>query len=732
MNDMKSQHPHRDRISKLTKHYRLREAMAYIHSHDTRHVCTALLSESENTFKYMLDYFGKCTNGVTDASRADIVSTTVEELLRAADCLDFNESKDSDSSQYFSIVRTIHLRPDNNIANALDKLADKASAMDLAMEAENVDLQLQTALEDASDFLFNCVWSALYLSKQEKQRLLDFICEDTCKSSNSAKALCLTALMLSSLKYYDYSKLRLLLEAVLKLTDTNLRARALVGALLIISRHTDRVLSDKKTLALAEAIADDNTLGNAIRSFVPAMVRTIDTDRVNKTVNDRIIPEIMRLKPDIEKRMRRINETADIDDVDQNPDWEELLEKSGITNHLQELTEMQAEGADILMSAFSKMKSFPFFRRISNWLLPFDINHSALKNAKSLLPERVLSIYTSGDSFCSSDKYSMFLGLSVLPSGEYKMMHDKLNEQLQSVDMDSLLLDRNESEALNAAVKSYLKDLFRFYRLKNDDDTDPFGKLYEIPAIAPFQPLHTDEQLQRSIAEFYFKYGYYQQAYDVFNIVRKLSNDSIEDVLQKQGYCLQMIGRKQEALEIYRNAEMLNPDSDWLLKRMASLFFELKQYNSAAEYAIRALERKPDNLALESILGNALMMDGKAKDALKSFYKIRYIKPDNTKVLRPIAWCEFILGNYDKSIAIYDSVPDMQASDMLNSAHALFAKGDIAGAQQRYKSCIGILDGGEAQFATLMDNDRKYLMDAGIPELDIYLMENLLSSADKQ
>ena len=64
------------------------------------------------------------------------------------------------------------------------------------------------------------------------------------------------------------------------------------------------------------------------------------------------------------------DETEDSDDL--NPEWENWIDKSGITDKLREMGELQMEGADVYMSTFSQLKQFPFFRQMSHWFYPFD------------------------------------------------------------------------------------------------------------------------------------------------------------------------------------------------------------------------------------------------------------------------------------------------------------------------------------------------------------------------
>lgn len=725
---MEERNKYSDVITSLLSENRILDAFTYIREQDKTHSCANQLSGTDMTYKYMLEYFGKSTTGAIDPSREEVVCRTKEELHRAADILYIEDVKKVTDSQFFSMMRTLSIRPENNILKYLESVKHSCSNADLAKEAGSYTTDIQIIMERACEQLFSVVWTTVFLTKTEQTALLEFITEYESESAYNAKMLVIAALLLTSMKFYDYRKLQLLYRTVLTQTDKRIVSRALVGALLITAKYEERISNDKSITVLGEAVADNKELLTAVRKFVPAMLRTIDTERVNKHVRDDIIPEIMRAKPDIEKTLRRMGGKPDITDIEENPDWEEVLNKSGITDKLKELTEMQMDGADIFMSAFAQMKGFPFFRKLSNWLLPFDFDNSELRSIRESIPENVLKMLTAGNYFCASDKYSMTFALAGMPRAQFQMMSSQLNEQINSMKEDAATTLLGAQTDISGEIKLYLKDLYRFYRLKNDDNSDPFRKIFEMPAIEPFKTLHTDSELQRSIAEFYFRYGYWQQAFDAFRVVSELCEEASEDVLQKEGYCLQLLGRDEEALKAYRQAEILNPESDWLLKRIAILLRDLKRYEEASQYAQKALSRKPENLSLEMLRGTTQMLAGHIDEALKSFFKIRYLNPDNTKVLRPMAWCEFMRGDYEKSIRMYESLPDMSSSDILNTGHAYFAKGDIAAAQRCYKSCMNMLPGGAEDFRALMKEDAHYLREAGIQALDIALMTDLVTA----
>ena len=71
-------------------------------------------------------------------------------------------------------------------------------------------------------------------------------------------------------------------------------------------------------------------------------------------MREEIIPEMMRNPRIGNSNKIGFDETEDSDDL--NPEWENWIDKSGITDKLREMGELQMEGADVYMSTFSQLK----------------------------------------------------------------------------------------------------------------------------------------------------------------------------------------------------------------------------------------------------------------------------------------------------------------------------------------------------------------------------------------
>ena len=69
------------------------------------------------------------------------------------------------------------------------------------------------------------------------------------------------------------------------------------------------------------------------------------------------------------------------------------------------MNELQLEGADVYMSTFAQLKSYPFFQNPHNWFYPFDMQHSSIIREFGLKPtgeNAVLSLILQSGFFATA------------------------------------------------------------------------------------------------------------------------------------------------------------------------------------------------------------------------------------------------------------------------------------------------------------------------------------------
>lgn len=712
-------------IEKLIAEGSVRKAVEMLESAGLKGDAIRKLQNSAGTYNYMLNYYMQSTPESCDPARNKMYAQIQEELMRINDTLLVQSLQRESGDYYFSKLRTLSLDKGLSISDRLAALQGMLLKTELSDDAGKYDPSLHHELEEVSNVLFDAVWTTPHISASDAKALMNFISDDEAGDNGfCVQAQLIAALFLGCVQYYDRNKLKLLLEIPQKNVDNRLSARALTCALLIIWKYERRVSADTEITDTASALAELPDYGKYIRSFVLNMLRTIDTDRINKKMREELLPEIMKLKPNIEKHLKAMGDINDIADMEENPDWQKLLDKSGITDKIKSFTEIQMDGGDVFMSAFSQMKSFPFFRTVSNWFLPFSKNNTAVARNRGLMDESMTDMLLSGPHFCSSDKYSMALALAAMPKHQLDMMSGQLSAQLGALEEErKTSFSESVKLPLETEINLFLKDLFRFFRLSpvKDEISDLFAESFFLPSAAPYSILSGDTELLRAMAEFYFKYGYWDQASRLFESISEISSESSEELLQKSGYCYQQLSRHAAAIDAYKKAELLNPSSVWLLRHLGSVLRATGRFDEAAEYYYRASQLRPDNKGIEMNLAHIYVESGKIEDALKIYYKWDYLEDGSPKITRAIAWCEFLSGNFEKSIKRYQSLGERRTpTDRLNTGHALLAQARVADATAEYRRVIK--ESSYDDFCKQMQEDRQQLLEAGVDAVSINLV----------
>ncbi|MDE6682629.1 MAG: tetratricopeptide repeat protein, partial [Muribaculaceae bacterium] len=621
---------------------------------------------------------------VVDPSRENVYENILENLRSINDNLKRN-IKAKDSSDYYSEILRYENLAHRDIEKLLAQYAESYSEYSLASAAGNDTAAISRRLAELHNSIFNLIWVS------QRNKSVVSIARQVVLSNQYGEILPLhiiSALTLSLLGYYDKYKLSSLLDIYEAETSEKIVARALVGIVLALNRHPRRAMASKDIRERLETLEDSIMSYRRIREIVLSMIKTRDTDRISTKMQEEVLPEIMKIRPDVLRKMRDISpETLEDGIMENNPEWEELLDKSGLTEKMRELSDMQSDGADLMMGAFSNLKQFPFFNSASNWFLPFFANHPAIEAGEKErhIIERIMEI---GRNVCDSDKYSLAIALGKMPEAQKNMMTAQLDAQFTqfSEEIKEKALTSSTPEFDEEVTKS-LRDLYRFFKLfrKKEGFDDPFKKPFNFLDIPVIGHIMSDTEIVSLIGEFYFSRKYYTDALPLLNLlIEEAPEDSA--IWEKIGYCYQSMKFYEKALEAYSHAELLKTPSIWLLKKIAFTYKKLGKYNDALEYYKKLLEKDPENLNLILNAGYCALKEGNPAEALKHYYHANYIDSDNINIFRAIAWAEFENRNFEKSKKYYDKIlsVDPDPTDYLNIGHLYAISGDLKKALEFY------------------------------------------------
>ncbi len=327
------------------------------------------LNRLEDTYRYMIHYL---VEGYSDSGREDMLSDIKGELHLINDLVLRDSLLPSSEDVYSSTLRFENIRK-ASLEGRLSEYKNAFARSSLA-EAAGGNREMERETENALSSVFSYVWTMFGANANDYRTLTEYVISD--QSPFSFKAQIISALFLGNMKYFDPDALSALIDIYEADLSDKISARALVAIFLIVAIHGERIKSDKKIKSRLTLWQDDLMIYTRLREVLINFMKARDTERINKKMQNELLPEIMKLRPEIINKLKNASEEMDMERLEENPEWEEILNKNGVGDKLKELTEIQLEGGDVMMMAFSNLKNFPFFNTVSNWFLPFSSNHS--------------------------------------------------------------------------------------------------------------------------------------------------------------------------------------------------------------------------------------------------------------------------------------------------------------------------------------------------------------------
>lgn len=695
------------RITGLLDNRELKDALGLLQgliAATQAYTCQDTLLHLRETYTYMLRYR---LEGANDPMQDDIYHSLLSSAYELAGRIRHQALYGISSNLYYNKRRTFHLFPPNSYANLRAKL-----------EVGVCNAEDKQLFESGLTALFHRLWVSDPLTPDEVSAIKEILYDD--KLHHAAGCQIVAALWLGLQMSFDKEKLFLLFDA-LSLDEEEIRVRALVSILLTLYIYRHRVSLYPQIKDRLEAQCEVNPkFTKEIRAVILRFILSRETEKITRKLQEEIIPEMIKLGPKINLKDQAADATGD----EINPEWQDMISNSSLGKKMEEFSELQQEGADVMHSTFIHLKNFPFFRDLSNWFLPFIPEYFLSGDSFSGQKEKeILETLSSASFLCNSDKYSLCFSMMNLPERHRQAMISQFSGQATEMieqHKAKLISKRGKPEII---IGQYIQDLYRFYKLcpAKADFEDIFSLHLDFHNLEILKPYISDEESLTVIAEYYMHKNYFSDALPLFETLTRNNPDGI--LFQKIGYCLEMNGRTDEAIKAYLRADLLNPDSKWLVKRMAGCFRALKKPMEALKYYKRLEKLEKENLSVQLSIGYCLLELKEYNEALKYLFKIDYLDTKRNKAWRPIAWISFITGKYDQAQKYYrniiESQPNMQ--DYMNAGHTEWAMQNLKGALEFYKRSVET-EGDFHKFLEQFNRDIPELTHAGIEKNEIALM----------
>lgn len=708
-------HKFKKRVSGLIAQRRLREAFVAMADMCHRRMAWEVgdkLEKTEKAYAYMLSYVAR---GVDDPERATVYDSIVSDLYLLLDSLVRFMEKNEAPTLYYNILRT-SVMPGR-------KIDIPAVLSELALNP--TDSVRRNA--------FASIWVSYPLSTREEDAILASLSSEDL--SPALKIFVINALMLGMMNFYDPRRLGIIIRTYMGASDAGVKAAALVSTLLSLWWHRDRPL-DRRTANIIDAAKDNPQWFSHLRTAFIEIIRTRNTERINRKMMDEVIPKMINLRPDIMKKIRdgKIN-PEDPASMQENPEWQEMLDKSGITDKLKELTEMQQEGGDVFMSTFANLKNFPFFSEISNWFLPFIPDLPEVKAAMSGA-EAFNTMLENAIYLCDSDKYSFAFALQHLPAVQREMMTSQLAAQSDTIaEMSAQIQNEIPQDVLRYRINSYHQNIYRFFKLysRKEEFADPFADSINLIRIPALEGDFTDAEMLQVVAEFYFRSGYYEDALEAYDRLEDITPGDSQRY-QKMGYCCEKTGNLDSAIEYYHRAELLDGTSLWTQRRLAATLRSAGHIDEALERYRKLCETNPENVNFALQYGYILTEKGNYPEAVNQFYKVEFLDEKSSRAWRPLAWTLFLTHNFDAAQMYYEKIlgDNPTPGDYLNMGHTAAARNNLRDAINNYTLSLQASGGDREKFLADLKADANFLKEAGISDQTISLLaDTVFYSLDK-
>ena len=179
---------------------------------------------------------------------------------------------------------------------------------------------------------------------------------------------------------------------------------------------------------------------------------------------------------------------------------------------------------------------------------------------------------------------------------------------------------------------------------------------------------------------------------DALEICRRILilDPSNADAMKDMAYALDMLGRRQEAIEEYKNALHAKKDIEMMMFVLSSLI-EGDRAADAAALAKELISGYDDNCDILCLKGNAEYRSSDYEGAIESYSRALDLYPHNARLWHSKGMAEEMAGHYKNAESSYDRAVIMDFSSpefWLSKAIVQEKRGDLKGAVQSLNRVI--------------------------------------------
>lgn len=629
------------------------------------------------------------------------------------------------SSVYLRIHMTARDWSPQNIREELETFVSETAMLELEPEnkREARRKELYQQHQHQMNILFDYICTSDIWTNGQASAMEEILISPTIDTND--QQLIISAVMLSALEYFDMAKFQTMVHVYERATDERVRQRALIGWVLTIDSQL-AVSIYPEMIPMVEKLLEDERCCQELVELQKQIIFCINAEQDTRTIQKEIMPDLLKNQ---QFRMTR----SGIEEMEEDP-MEDILHPGEQERRLEQMEEsfqrmlnMQKQGSDIYFGGFSQMKRFSFFNELSNWFVPFYVNHPSVSEVMDKAGQnRFLRVMMDKGPFCNSDKYSFVLA--------FQQVLDRIPQNMREMlDRGEASINEMVAEELNSTAyirRIYLQDLYRFFRLfpQRAEFVNPFSTdnaRYLFIADPVFTKTHLEPSFNE-VAAFLLKQKRTREAARVLNNFGEARRDF--QFWMMAGYLAQHHTNGTETpvkgcddLQCYKKALEMQPGNERALVGYGKALFMRGMYAEALDTYNQLVAIRPEKKSYR--LNRAVSMTnlGQYTGALQDLYRLNYESPENQNVNRVLAWTLVCEGKYESAEKIYGQLlkDDTQADDLLNYGYCLWFSGHIDEAADCFHRFLKET-GATPEY--ILQNEANLLKEKGITEPEQQLM----------
>lgn len=654
-----------------------------------------------SSYHILLDYLA---HGADDPERAKMYLDFTRRANELCDILEREVELTNDASFYTITYRTLE-----------------------AIKGKNFSFTTFLNNEGSKRNLFDAIFTSGIWTNEETDSVSHFLADDNIEPDR--RAMVMSAMTLSAMRFFDISKFLLLIDYTLSSTPL-LFARAFVGSIFIHIVHPDRMRFYSYLAYRLNEFMEITSLRYEMEMMQSQLFLTLETKRIERQMREEIVPQVMQQIEHLRtNRSLGLNDmTIVFDDTDLNPEWEADSKRSKLLKSISEVEQLKQHGADTHLVSF-KMHAphMPFFSVAANWFRPFTMDLPELdKNIKN---NPLLKIILRSSENCDLDKYLICLSFS--------QINEKYMDKATSENIEGMLKevegqqtdDKQDENNYLLEVRSYVWIFYRFCNLFSHRESfvNPFKHNLFLADYAPFDEMLEKEGYLEQLADEAFGDKSYDTARTLYERIKPAK--ITDKIYQKLGYCYEKSQNWEKAAIYYEQAHKQDSQSVWTLKHLATSLRLLGRYEQAlAKYnEIEQIQSEDVTLAMHQ--AECLIHLERYEEAFKYLFKANYLSSDSANTARALAWCSLLTQKYEQAERYYTKVlaDKPTSTDYLNAGHTAWLSGNTTEAVARYRKALP-----KENRENFLNEDAPMLTKAGLTADELAMMVDAVLSKNDE